>query len=70
MYSGSLFTTVGPAFNAVPFDPAAVVETPVGTGTFTVVDGNHVTFDYTVNGVTQTRTLTRQVFTVPGTACN
>jgi hypothetical protein len=35
-YSGDLFTTAGPAFNAVPFDPNNVVVTPVGNATFTV----------------------------------
>jgi hypothetical protein len=69
VYAGDLFTTTGPAFNAQPFDPAIVVETPVGPGTFTVVDGNNVQFDYTVNGVTQSKALTRQVFAAPGTAC-
>jgi len=68
-YTGDLFTTVGPAFNAVPFNPALVVETTVGTGTFTVVDGNNVQFDYTVNGVAQTKPLTRQVFAGLGTPC-
>jgi hypothetical protein len=69
VYAGDLFTTTGPAFNAEPFDPATVVETPIGTGTFTVVDGNNVQFDYTVSGVTQSKALTRQVFAAPGTAC-
>jgi hypothetical protein len=69
VYSGNLFTTMGPAFNAVPFAPAAA-ETTVGTGTFTVVDGNKVIFDYTVGAVTQSKTLTRQVFAEPGTTCN
>jgi photosystem II stability/assembly factor-like uncharacterized protein len=70
VYTGDLFTTVGPPFNAVPFNPSLVVETTVGTGAFTVIDGNTVQFDYTVNGVTQSKTLTRQVFVAPGTACS
>ena len=32
VYSGLLYTTTGPAFNAVPFDPAQVMSTQVGNG--------------------------------------
>jgi hypothetical protein len=69
VYTGNLFTTVGPPFNAVPFDPGIVVETTVGTATFTIIDGNNVQFDYAVNGATQSKPLTRQVFGAPGTVC-
>ena len=62
VYSGTLYTTSGPAFNAVPFDPNAVVRTPVGTGTLTFVDANNGTFTYAVNGLLQSKTITRQVF--------
>jgi hypothetical protein len=68
-YSGTLYRTTGPAFNAVPFLPANVTRTPVGTATFTFADGNTGTFDYTVNGVTQTKAITRDVFVTPGTVC-
>jgi len=61
-YSGSIFTTTGPAFNAVPFNPALVTPTQVGTGTLTFSDANDGTFSYTVNGVTQAKNVTRQVF--------
>ena len=69
VYSGTLFTTTGPAFSAVPFSPAAVALTSVGNATITFVDGNHATFAYTVNGITQTKQITRQIFRPPGTAC-
>jgi len=68
-YGGTLYQTNGPAFNAVPFKPANVVATSVGTATFTFVDGNTGTFNYTLNGVTQTKPITRQVFVAPGTVC-
>jgi hypothetical protein len=70
IYTGDVFTATGPAFSAVPFDPATVVETIVGTVTLTFTDGNHATFAYTVNGVTQSKAITRQVFAAPGTVCN
>ncbi len=53
----------------MPFDPTKVVATAVGTATFTFTDGNTGTFDYTVNGVTQTKAITREVFVTPGTVC-
>jgi hypothetical protein len=69
IYSGTLYRTTGPPFNSVPFDPTKVVGTAVGTATFTFTDGNTGTFDYTVNGVTQTKAITREIFVVPGTVC-
>jgi hypothetical protein len=74
-YSGDLLRTTGPAFNAVPFNPAMVQSTKVGTAKFTFTDGNNATFDYTVqladmtNAVTQSKAITREVFAAPGTAC-
>jgi len=68
-YSGTLYRTTGPAFSAVPFNPANVVVTPVGNATFTFADGNHAAFAYTVNGVSQTKQITRQIFQPPGTVC-
>jgi len=62
VYVGTLYQTHGPPFNAVPFDPHAVTHTPVGTGTLAFTDANNGTFTYTVNGTTQTKTITRQVF--------
>ncbi|MEO8738590.1 MAG: hypothetical protein ABI537_02670 [Casimicrobiaceae bacterium] len=61
-YSGTLYRSHGPAFDAVPFDPGVVVLTPVGAGTLTFDADDHGTFVYTVNAITQTKTITRQVF--------
>jgi hypothetical protein len=69
VYSGTLYRTIGPPFNSVPFDPTKVTATAVGAATFTFTDGNTGTFDYTVNGVTQTKAITREVFVAPGTVC-
>ena len=69
VYSGTLYRTTGPPFNSVPFDPTKVAGTSVGNATFTFTDGNTGTFDYTVNGVTQTKAITREVFVAPGTVC-
>lgn len=68
-YAGTLYRANGPAFNAVPFDPASVKLVPVGNLALTFADGNDATFAYTVNGVAQTKAITRQVFRTPGTEC-
>jgi hypothetical protein len=61
-YSGKLYQTRGPAFNAATFDPAAVVPTEVGTGTLTFTDASNGTFAYTVGTVSQSKAIVRQAF--------
>jgi hypothetical protein len=69
VYTGSISTVVGPAYDAVPWDPDRVVRSVVGTATLTFSDGNQGTFAYDVNGVAQVKTIVRQVFAAPGTVC-
>ena len=61
-YSGTLYQTRGPPFNAVPWSPAGVTQTPAGSGTLVFSDASSGTFSYTVGAVTQTKAITRQVF--------
>ena len=68
-YAGTLYRTTGPPFNSVPFNPASVTPTAVGSATLTFTDGNTGTFAYTVNGVPQAKAITRQVFG-SGTTCH
>jgi hypothetical protein len=68
-YAGTLVRTRGPAFSAVPFNPADVTRTDVGIAMITFTSGNAATFAYSVNGASQTKAITRQVFRAPGTAC-
>jgi hypothetical protein len=68
-YAGALDATTGPPFNAVPFDPSHLTHSTVGTATVTFTDGANGTFVYTLNGVSQTKALTRFVFRAPGTVC-
>jgi hypothetical protein len=68
-YTGTLYRTTGPPFDAVPFDPSRVVLAPVGNATFTFSDGNEASFAYSFDGVSQVRMITRQVFRPPGTIC-
>jgi len=70
-YSGQMIRTAGPAFSAVPFNPASVTREVVGTATLTFANGNAATFAYTFNGVTQAKQITRQLFAPPaGTICS
>jgi serine protease len=61
-YAGTLNATRGPAFSASPFDPNAVSVSPVGSATLTFDDVDNGSFAYTVNEVTQTKSITKQVF--------
>ena len=69
VYTGALFRTRGNAFNSVPWNSSTIVVTPVGTGTFTFTDANNGTFAYTVDGISQTKAITRQVYDSPVSVC-
>ena len=69
VYAGDVSTVAGPPFDSTPFDTTRVAETIVGTANVTFANGNAATFAYTVNGATQSKAITRQVFVPPGTAC-
>ena len=62
VYSGTLYETHGPPFNAVPFNPEAVSASAVGAGKLAFHDAHNGTFQYTVNGITQTKAITRELF--------
>ena len=63
-FTGALYTTTGPAYTAGAFDPAQVRVTQVGSATVRF-SGEITTFTATVNGHTQTKTLTRLPFGGP-----
>ena len=60
---------LSPAFNAVPWLPSGVSLTEVGSASFTFSDMNNGTFAYTVEGVSQSKAITRQLYDSPATAC-
>jgi len=66
-YSGPLYQTTGPAFNATPWTAATPHQ--VGTMTLSFTDGNDGTLQYTYNGVSVSKPITRQVFGVLKTDC-
>ncbi len=68
-FTGALYRTTGPAFSAAPWNPTQVNVTQAGTGTFTFTDASNGTFAYTVDGVSQSKSITRQVYGSPVTVC-
>jgi hypothetical protein len=67
-YGGTLYRTTGPSF-AAPFDSSQVVATTVGTASIAFSDGNAGVFSYSVNDVTGSKPITRQILLTPGTIC-
>jgi hypothetical protein len=61
-FSGTAYRTSGSAWLGVPYDPAALVPHVVGTVTFTFHDRDSATMSYSVDGVTQSKPITRQPF--------
>ncbi len=68
-YSGVLYRTNGPAFNADPWDASSVTRTQVGSATFTFSDRDNGLFSYSVNGVNQSKPITRLVYAAPVPVC-
>ena len=62
-YRGRLYRTTGKAFNQIAGGPATLgAPVDVGEATLTFLDGENGRFDYTVEGVTQSKAITRQQF--------
>lgn len=68
-YAGTLYRTTGPSIAELPWDPARVTRTPAGSIAFTFQDSANGTVTYTVDGVTQSKAITREVFGSPPTVC-
>jgi hypothetical protein len=69
-YSGTLYQTSGPAFNAAPFDGSKVTASAVGSATFAFTDADNGTFSYTLNGVAGSKPITRQLYASPLPRCS
>jgi hypothetical protein len=68
-FTGPLYRTTGPAFNAAPFNPSAVGASAVGSMTVSFQDVNSGTLRYTVNGVEVAKAIQRQVYGSRAAAC-
>jgi lysyl endopeptidase len=62
VYSGGISTSTGPSYASVPFNPSRVTRAQVGTGTLTFSDPNNGSFEYTVTGITQNKSITHEIF--------
>ena len=69
VFTGPLYRTSGPAFSNSTWDATRVVATSVGTATFAFTGANSGTFTATVNGATQSKPITRLVYSNPTTVC-
>jgi YVTN family beta-propeller protein len=67
-WSGTLYRTTGPALDAA-FGSAPVRTTAVGSATFSFSDASSGLFTATVDGVTVTKPIYRQVYAGPVPAC-
>jgi hypothetical protein len=66
-YTGEIHRTRSAPFNA--YDASRFALTLVGSGTFNFTARDEGTFTYTVDGVTQTKAISRYVFASPQTVC-
>ena len=68
-YSGTLYRTVGPPFDSATWDPARVTRMPAGQVSFSFGSATNGVMTYTLEGVTRSMPITRQVFSQPASGC-
>ena len=66
-YKGDMYRATGAPFNA--YDPSRFKGTLVGTATVSFIDASNGTFTYTVDGITQSKPISRYLFGTPVTTC-
>jgi hypothetical protein len=66
-FTGELFRTTGPPFDAQPWPPIGF--TLVGSMTLAFADGENGTLVYAFNGASVTKSITRQVFAAAVPVC-
>jgi len=62
VFTGAVYATTGPSASAATFNAAAVTRRAVGSGTLTFSDANNGTFAFTIDGVSGTKSITRQPY--------
>ena len=62
VFTGAAYRTTGSAWVGSTYNPAALVVTPAGNVTFTFTDAHNAVMTYDVDGVSQTKTLSRHPF--------
>ena len=66
-YTGALYTTTGPPFDASPWPGIAFTE--VGAMTIRFSSGDRAALAYSINGTTVTKSIERQAFAATAPAC-
>lgn len=61
-FSGNLYSTSGPAASAATFNGSSVAVHQVGSATLTFSDASTGTWSYTINGVSGSKSITRQPY--------
>ena len=69
-YTGKLYRTHGPAFDAQPWNPANVVATEVGNATLAFSDARNGVFTAQVGTSTVVKPIAREAFASPASACH
>ena len=62
VFTGSLYATTSAPWVGVTYDPTKLKVNAVGSMSLKFVDQDNLSMTYTVNGVTQTKAITRQPF--------
>ena len=60
--TGDIYSVAGGTAPGLPWNDAGKVVAKVGSGTLAFSDNNSASFNYTLNGISGTRNITRQVF--------
>ncbi len=68
-YSGNVFRANGSPFGLVPYDSTRFAPTQVGNATNAFANANNGSITYTVNGVTQTKAITKFIYSDPVPTC-
>ncbi len=68
-YSATLYRTTGTSYRSQAWDASRVSATAVGSATLTFAAPSRAVFSYTVDGISQSKPITRESFAAPATAC-
>ena len=66
-YAGTIYRTTGTQLTQINGQQATTSTTSVGSGTLRFATSSTATFSYTVNGISQQKSITRDVFSTPST---
>jgi hypothetical protein len=68
-FGGTLYQSRGSPFDSAPYDSSRFAATPVGSVTLAFGDASNGTFTYTLKGITQSKPITRFVYSSPVPTC-